>query len=90
MQECKERLGSPSVGEETWNAFADLFCYLPLAVRINRRILCLHGGIGKLKSLSQIADVKRPIDIDLAKVDKSVDNATTVDCVCAVRSIAVM
>jgi len=78
MSECKERFSAG--GDDVFNAFSDLFCWLPLAVRINKRILCVHGGIGRLTKLSQIAEVKRPLDIDLSKVDRSVDNATAIDC----------
>jgi hypothetical protein len=37
-----------------WTAFDDLFNVLPLAALVNRRILCVHGGIGRLESLDQV------------------------------------
>jgi diadenosine tetraphosphatase ApaH/serine/threonine PP2A family protein phosphatase len=43
-------------------AFNQAFSFLPLAVRLNRDILCLHGGIGPdLVSLDQLAGLARPL-----------------------------
>ncbi len=43
-----------SVAAAVWTAFDDLFNVLPLAALVNRRILCVHGGIGRLESLDQV------------------------------------
>lgn len=46
-----------------FNKCVTAFNYLPLAARIDRKILCVHGGIGPtLKSLSQIDNLRRPIE----------------------------
>ena len=38
------------------------FNYMPIAARIDKKILCVHGGIGPtLKSVSQIGSLRRPI-----------------------------
>jgi hypothetical protein len=42
-----------------WTAFDDLFNVLPLAALVNRRILCVHGGIGRLESLDQVQCLDR-------------------------------
>lgn len=37
---------------------------MPLTALIGERILCMHGGISpQLKSLQQLREIKRPIDI---------------------------
>jgi len=62
-QECKERLGDAG-GDLVWKACNDFFMWLPLAARINKKVLVVHGGIGRIRSIQQIARIKRPIDPD--------------------------
>jgi len=41
-----------------------MFNYLPFAAIVDERILCMHGGLSPdIKSLSQINDIKRPLDV---------------------------
>lgn len=45
-----------------FNKCVTAFNYMPIAARIDRKILCVHGGIGPtLKSISQIGNLRRPI-----------------------------
>ena len=46
-----------------YEAFNDLFGYLPLAALIQKKILCMHGGISPmLNSLDDIRNIKRPLE----------------------------
>lgn len=57
--ECKRRYSI-----NLWKIFTECFDWLPLAALIDRRILCMHGGISPdLKSLDQIRRIKRPTDV---------------------------
>lgn len=44
--ECKERFARG--GEEVWHKINEVFAYLPLAARVDGKILCVHGGIGRV------------------------------------------
>lgn len=58
-RECEEKLN-----KQVWATFCRTFEALPLAAVINNKILCVHGGIGPdLKTLNQIAEIKRPLAI---------------------------
>jgi len=47
-----------------WNKFVSIFDCLPIAAIINNSIFCVHAGISpKLKTISQIDKIKRPIKI---------------------------
>ena len=48
------RFGSESAGVQVWTAFDQLFNVLPLAALVNKRILCVHGGIGRIETLDQV------------------------------------
>ncbi|GAB5370018.1 hypothetical protein AAMO2058_001456300 [Amorphochlora amoebiformis] len=63
QDECRERLGPD--GERVWKAFNTVFKHLPLGAVIEGRILCIHGGIGRVQTLEQIRRIKRPIDVRL-------------------------
>ncbi|ELA42936.1 serine/threonine-protein phosphatase PP1-alpha catalytic subunit [Vittaforma corneae ATCC 50505] len=57
--ECKRRYSI-----NLWKIFTECFDWLPIAALIDRRILCMHGGISPdLKSLDQIRRIKRPTDV---------------------------
>jgi hypothetical protein len=46
-----------------FDAFMLLFNHLPLAARVNHRILCVHGGIGRVQTLAQIEAIPRGLPI---------------------------
>lgn len=57
--ECKRRYSI-----NLWKIFTECFDWLPIAALVDRRILCMHGGISPdLKSLDQIRKIKRPTDV---------------------------
>ena len=58
-QECTQLHGN-----KLWAKFQDVFKWLPFAAVIQDKIFCVHGGISPdLKSLDDIRNIKRPIDI---------------------------
>ncbi|XP_041990505.1 serine/threonine-protein phosphatase BSL1-like isoform X2 [Salvia splendens] len=62
--ECIERMGE-SDGIWAWTRFNQLFNYLPLAALIEKKIICMHGGIGRsINSVEQIENLQRPITMD--------------------------
>ncbi|CAI2350625.1 unnamed protein product [Caenorhabditis sp. 36 PRJEB53466] len=45
---------------ELWKAFNDAFSELPIAASINRKILCMHGGISpKIESWATLTDMNK-------------------------------
>ena len=62
--ECMQRFGSESVGATVWNAFDELFNFFPLAAIVNKRILAVHGGIGRCSSIDQIRQINRPCRVE--------------------------
>jgi len=57
--ECKRRYSI-----KLWKVFSDVFNCLPAAALIDEKILCMHGGLSpELKSLRQIAELRRPCDV---------------------------
>jgi len=57
--ECKRRYNIA-----LWKTFTDCFNCLPIAALIDRKILCMHGGLSpELESLGQINKIQRPIDV---------------------------
>ncbi|XP_020254748.1 LOW QUALITY PROTEIN: serine/threonine-protein phosphatase BSL1 homolog [Asparagus officinalis] len=66
--ECIERMGE-SDGIWVWNRFNQLFNYLPLAALIEKKIICMHGGIGRsINSVEQIEKLERPITMDVGSI----------------------
>ncbi|XP_028052186.1 serine/threonine-protein phosphatase BSL1-like isoform X2 [Camellia sinensis] len=62
--ECIERMGE-SDGIWAWTRFNQLFNFLPLAALIEKKIICMHGGIGRsIHSVEQIEKLERPITMD--------------------------
>ncbi|KVI03950.1 Kelch-type beta propeller [Cynara cardunculus var. scolymus] len=48
-----------------WTRFNQLFNHLPLAALIEKKIICMHGGIGRsIHSVEQIEKIERPITMD--------------------------
>ncbi|KAL0418794.1 UNVERIFIED_CONTAM: Serine/threonine-protein phosphatase BSL1 [Sesamum radiatum] len=66
--ECMERMGE-SDGIWAWTRFNQLFNYLPLAALIEKKIICMHGGIGRsINSVEQIEKLERPITMDAGSI----------------------
>ncbi|CAL1390356.1 unnamed protein product [Linum trigynum] len=66
--ECIERMGE-SDGIWAWTRFNQLFNYLPLAALIEKKIICMHGGIGRsITSVEQIEKLERPITMDAGSI----------------------
>ncbi len=64
-EECEKRLDDNVRSENSiFMKLNALFELLPLAVLIDNKILCVHGGIGNsVTKLSDIASVRRPIQV---------------------------
>ncbi|KAI4329747.1 hypothetical protein MLD38_028095 [Melastoma candidum] len=66
--ECIERMGEND-GIWAWTRFNQLFNCLPLAALIEKKIICMHGGIGRsINSVEQIEKLERPITMDAGSV----------------------
>lgn len=66
--ECIERMGE-SDGIWVWTRVNQLFNYLPLAALIEKKIICMHGGIGRsINSVDQIEKLERPITMDVGSI----------------------
>ncbi|KAG6571435.1 Serine/threonine-protein phosphatase BSL1, partial [Cucurbita argyrosperma subsp. argyrosperma] len=66
--ECIERMGE-SDGIWAWTRFNQLFNYLPLAALIEKKIICMHGGIGRsIHTVEQIEKLERPITMDAGSI----------------------
>jgi len=57
--ECKR-----AYGLKLWKQFNDVFNCMPVAASIDEKIFCVHGGLSpELRSLDQIAAIRRPTDV---------------------------
>eukprot|EP00262_Sarcandra_glabra_P014680 TRINITY_DN4340_c0_g1_i1.p1 TRINITY_DN4340_c0_g1~~TRINITY_DN4340_c0_g1_i1.p1 ORF type:complete len:900 (+),score=162.24 TRINITY_DN4340_c0_g1_i1:172-2871(+) len=66
--ECIERMGEND-GIWAWSRFNQLFNFLPLAALIEKKIICMHGGIGRsINSVEQIEKLERPITMDAGSI----------------------
>ncbi|CAN0919985.1 Serine/threonine-protein phosphatase BSL1 [Linum grandiflorum] len=62
-------LKGESDGIWAWTRFNQLFNYLPLAALIEKKIICMHGGIGRsITSVEQIEKLERPITMDAGSI----------------------
>ncbi len=62
--ECLERLGDPD-GIWAWQRINTVFNWLPLAARIEGKIFCMHGGIGRsIETVRQISTLERPLTLE--------------------------
>jgi len=52
-----------------WHRFNRLFNWLPLAALIEKKIICMHGGIGRsINHVEQIENIQRPITMDAGSI----------------------
>ncbi|XP_019232522.1 PREDICTED: serine/threonine-protein phosphatase BSL3-like isoform X2 [Nicotiana attenuata] len=66
--ECIERMGERD-GIWAWHRFNRLFNWLPLAALIEKKIICMHGGIGRsINHVEQIENIQRPITMDAGSI----------------------
>lgn len=66
--ECIERMGDRD-GIWAWTRFNQLFNWLPLSALIEKKIICMHGGIGRsINFLEQIESLQRPISMDAGSI----------------------
>ncbi|XP_073050866.1 serine/threonine-protein phosphatase BSL3-like isoform X1 [Primulina eburnea] len=53
----------------TWHRINRLFNWLPLAALIEKKIICMHGGIGRsINHLEQIDNIQRPIAMEAGSI----------------------
>ena len=53
----------------TWHRINRLFNWLPLAALIEKKIICMHGGIGRsINHLEQIESLQRPITMEAGSI----------------------
>ncbi|KAK1310346.1 hypothetical protein QJS10_CPA08g00026 [Acorus calamus] len=66
--ECIERMGERD-GIWVWHRINRLFNWLPLAALIEKKIICMHGGIGRsINHVEQIENLQRPITMEAGSV----------------------
>ncbi|XP_041994346.1 serine/threonine-protein phosphatase BSL3-like [Salvia splendens] len=66
--ECIERMGERD-GIWTWHRINRLFNWLPLAALIEKKIICMHGGIGRsINHVEQIESIQRPIPMEAGSI----------------------
>ncbi|XP_057474955.1 serine/threonine-protein phosphatase BSL3 isoform X2 [Actinidia eriantha] len=66
--ECIERMGERD-GIWAWHRINRLFNWLPLAALIEKKILCMHGGIGRsINHVEQIESLQRPITMEAGSI----------------------
>ncbi|KAG0587730.1 hypothetical protein KC19_2G187400 [Ceratodon purpureus] len=66
--ECIERMGERD-GIWAWQRINQLFNWLPLAALIEKKIICMHGGIGRsINHVHQIESLQRPITMEAGSV----------------------
>ncbi|GAA0146416.1 protein phosphatase [Lithospermum erythrorhizon] len=66
--ECIERMGERD-GIWTWHRINRLFNWLPLAALIEKKIICMHGGIGRsINHVQQIESIQRPITMEAGSI----------------------
>ncbi len=52
-----------------WQRINQLFNWLPLAALIEKKIICMHGGIGRsINHVQQIEALQRPITMEAGSV----------------------
>lgn len=52
-----------------WHRFNQLFNWLPLAALVEKKIVCMHGGIGRsINYVEQIENLQRPVAMEAGSV----------------------
>ena len=52
-----------------WHRINRLFNWLPLAALIEKKIICMHGGIGRsINHVEQIESIQRPITMEAGSI----------------------
>ncbi|XP_022730626.1 serine/threonine-protein phosphatase BSL3-like isoform X1 [Durio zibethinus] len=66
--ECIERMGERD-GIWAWHRINRLFNWFPLAALIEKKIICMHGGIGRsINHVEQIENLQRPITMEAGSI----------------------
>ncbi|CAL0333947.1 unnamed protein product [Lupinus luteus] len=66
--ECIERMGERD-GIWAWHRINRVFNWLPLAALIEKKIICMHGGIGRsINHVEQIENIQRPITMEAGSI----------------------
>ncbi|KAE8688741.1 Serine/threonine-protein phosphatase BSL2 [Hibiscus syriacus] len=64
--ECIERMRD---GIWAWHRINRLFNWLPLAALIEKKIICMHGGIGRsINHVEQIESLQRPVTMEAGSI----------------------
>ncbi|GIX65206.1 serine/threonine phosphatase [Babesia caballi] len=79
QDECRRRLREECENPYScWNSFNKIFESMPLGAVIERKILCVHGGIGKtINHVSDIEGIVRPVTV--APVPKTEQDQRVLD-----------
>lgn len=60
---CLQRLGNQDDGIAVFKTVHEVFAYLPVGCRIDKQILCVHGGLGDGNwSVRQVVGTRRPLN----------------------------
>eukprot|EP00392_Amoebophrya_sp_AT5.2_P008850 g8878.t1 len=64
-EECKRRLREdPDAPNSCWIKFNSVFEFLPMGALIEKRIFCIHGGIGgSIETFRDVDTLKRPLQV---------------------------
>ncbi|XP_042404521.1 serine/threonine-protein phosphatase BSL3-like [Zingiber officinale] len=66
--ECIERMGEQD-GIWAWHRINRLFNWLPLAALMEKKVICMHGGIGhSINHVEQIENLQRPITMETGTI----------------------
>ncbi|KAG2270317.1 hypothetical protein Bca52824_064872 [Brassica carinata] len=89
LDECIERIVREcNDGNRAFKLINDFFSHLPLAALIEKKIFCVHGGIGSsVFTMKQITNIKRPVDMDCEYNYKVVKDLLWVNAFCESNDI---
>ncbi|CAD7970556.1 unnamed protein product [Amoebophrya sp. A25] len=77
--ECQTRLKEdPDSDKSCWQKFNAVFEWLPMGALIEKKILCIHGGIGKsIHTMKDIESIGRPLKV--AQIPQSAQEQKVTD-----------